>query len=219
MDENDRAQLIAMLVEHEGAAMGPAREAASRIPDDVISAAEQVQMLELNVREQQKQIQSRQEEIEKLHEALGIDTDEQEGQVEGRHEETENLDRAPSPLQQDEPPHGGCVARRVALSDTDDATPSTRFPNGGRGESSPPHRLRVGFGPVKGKATGQAGQVGLTIKALCSWTAQRVVEITFTEGELLTLLRKQNDEWWLAKLNNGQRGLVESRHFVVVDTQ
>eukprot|EP01043_Picozoa_sp_COSAG02_P033011 COSAG02_NODE_2232_length_9428_cov_3.232286_2_plen_1507_part_00 len=210
VDDNDRAQLIAMLVEHEAATMGPAREAASRIPDDVIEAAEQVQMLELNVREQEKQIESRQEEIEKLHRALG---------VEDRHEDTENLDRALAPFKQDDGPRGfGCVSRRVALSETDGSTPSTRGPSGSCGDNSAPHRLRAGLGPVKAKA-GQAGQAGSMIKALRNWTAQRVVEITFSEGELLTLLRKENDEWWLAKLNNGQRGLVESRHFVMLDTK
>jgi hypothetical protein len=55
------------------------------------------------------------------------------------------------------------------------------------------------------------------IKALCSWTAQRVVEITFKEGEVLSLLRKESPEWWLAKLQNGQKGLVASRHFAVLE--
>ena len=212
VDANDRAQLIAMLMEHEAAATGPAREGASRIPDHVIAAAEQVRMLELNVKEQKEQIESRQEEIQKLQQALGLNFEGGEGGVESHQEEPAIVGDARLKLKRDESRFG--CARRVACTDTDGGTPGTRGTNRGGAERSNAHRLLVGLGPVKGKA-GQAGFVCWKIRALRSWTAQRVVEITFSEGELLTLLRKENDEWWLAKLSNGQKGLVESRHFVL----
>lgn len=229
LDKAHRADLIAMLIEHEAAA----GQGEPRIPDHVIAAAEELQCLELDVKDQLEQIEKRQEEIEKLRTALG-DVKVQEEAMENHQQgsdivregpdlelqppgnqiaefraEMDTVNKAYALKQIDDPRDLG-LARRVAHIET----ARSAFPS----KNSHPHRLLVGLGPVL-VTTGRAGPTDLMIKALRSWTAQRVVEITFSKGEVLTLLRKESDEWWLAKLKNGQKGLVESRHFVVLGTQ
>jgi WD40 repeat protein len=237
LDETDRAQLIMTLMDREAAAMGPVGEGAPRIADDVIASAhrlqqvlQEVESLEHKVAGQKHELTRRDEEIAQLQAVLVAHSKSTQGTG-----STSSRPRADADDHHPYDPTGESDrilgrARRVHSEGPDGRdSPGTNTKCGSGGADrgrrvdktrssatgSAGGQLRVGLGPVA-RATGQAG-TAILIKALCSWTAQRVVEITFKEGEVLSLLRKESPEWWLAKLQNGQKGLVASRHFAVLE--
>lgn len=51
-----------------------------------------------------------------------------------------------------------------------------------------------------------------TVTALYPYTAQRPTEISFTAGEVLTLVVKEHPDWWKLKNDSGSQGLAPSNY-------
>lgn len=129
--------------------------------------------------------------------------------VEGQMDKITRRDREIAKLQ--------AILAQVAEAEAADggAPVATRDPRRARRTvgSSLDAPLRTGLGPKP--TCGDEGAV-VPIRALATHTAERHLEVTFREGEVLSLLRKESAEWWMAKLSNGQKGLVRAESFEMV---
>jgi len=51
-----------------------------------------------------------------------------------------------------------------------------------------------------------------TVRAIAAYEARRPVELTLTEGEVLTVSKKDPSGWWEAHRANGVQGMIPSSY-------
>ncbi|XP_065051192.1 crk-like protein [Rhopilema esculentum] len=70
---------------------------------------------------------------------------------------------------------------------------------------------RPGFQPPGGgggQPPRQAPVNSLKVKAKYNFVGSDLEDLSFKKGDILTILKKEEDDWWLARHSNGQEGLI-----------
>lgn len=82
--------------------------------------------------------------------------------------------------------------------------------SGGGGDGSISAPTFVGLVPGSARASAASGGIG-QCTALYDYTAQDKTEISFNEGDVITVLTKADDGWYMGEIN-GQKGLFPSTY-------
>jgi hypothetical protein len=99
---------------------------------------------------------------------------------------------------------GSAAGRGVKFSDT----PATSFP-------PPPRRAASSTADIPKVAAAAPASSVMRATALYDFEAQGEDELTIADGEELTVVEKENDDWWTVKNARGQQGVVPAQYVEV----
>jgi len=99
---------------------------------------------------------------------------------------------------------GSAASRGVRFSET----PATSFP-------PPPRRAASSTADIPKVAAAAPASSVMRATALYDFEAQGEDELTIADGEELTVVEKENDDWWTVKNARGQQGVVPAQYVEV----
>lgn len=68
--------------------------------------------------------------------------------------------------------------------------------------------LRPGYDQPTGDKPQPPAQENAKVRAKYNFVGSDAEDLSFKKGDILTILKKEEDDWWLARHSNGQEGLI-----------